>query len=116
MVEVKVDEVFATPLTEEEQAKFEAELELANSTKRKEEALANLKVTVNGKVFYADTDARIDIADAISTAEDKGIQTTIWKLAEEYEGSRYVSVTVDELKEAKYLALQAKAKLVGVQA
>ena len=81
----------------------------------KQTTLSTLKVTTaSGKVFYADTEARIDIGDAIKIAEDKGTLETSWKLAEEFEGNRFAIVTLEELKEVQYLALATKAELVGV--
>lgn len=91
----------------DEQKQIEAEA-------AKEEALSRLTVTVNGKVFYADTPSRIDLSEAIRAAEQRSIASTLWKLAEPFEGKRVVSVTLDELKEASYLALSAKAQLIGV--
>lgn len=89
---------------------------LAEAKVAKEQALATLTVTVNGKVFYADTEARIDITDAIDIAESSTpiIASTSWKLAEEFEGSRYAMVTLEELKEVKAKTLLAKSVLVGI--
>lgn len=114
MISVKIDEVFATPLTEEEQLKADAEKLLAEAQALKEATLATLKVTVNGKVFYADTEARVDIGDAIKVAEDSGTTETVWKLAEDFEGKRTAIVTLAELKEVQHRALAAKAELVGI--
>ena len=93
-----------------------AEQLLAEAKAAKEQALATLTVTVNGKVFYADTEARIDITDAIDIAESSVpvITSTTWKLAEEFEGSRYAMVTLEELKEVKAKTLLAKSVLVGI--
>lgn len=80
----------------------------------KDDKLNRLRVTTGlGKVFYADPTSRVDIGDAIGTAEAEGIASTVWKLAEEFEGSRYAVVTLDELKEARKLALEAKGSIVG---
>lgn len=77
--------------------------------------LAELTVTlVCGKVFYADAASRGDLADAIAIAEEEGLVSTTWKLAEEFEGTRWVEVTLTELKEARKLGLIAKASIVGV--
>lgn len=70
--------------------------------------------TESGKVFYADTASRQDLADAILHGTDLGQTSTLWKLAEEFEGSKIVSVTLDELKEASRLALAAKGGMVGI--
>lgn len=80
----------------------------------KDYRLNNLKVTTaSGKTFYADPSSRVDLRDAIAQAEDKGLTSTTWKLAEDFEGSRYAVVTLDELKEASSLALEEKGKIVG---
>jgi len=68
--------------------------------------------TDSGKVFYADTDARLDLQAALSASELEGTNETMWKLAEAFEGSRVVLVSVDEIREAAALALKAKGKLV----
>ena len=91
-----------------------AEQLLAEAQALKEATLATLKVTVNGKVFYADTEARLDIGDAIRVAEDSGTTETVWKLAEDFEGKRTAIVTLAELKEVQYRALATKAELVGI--
>lgn len=80
----------------------------------KEYKLNNLTVvTASGKVFYADPSSRVDLGDAIAEAEVRGLTSTTWKLAEEFEGSRYAVVTIDELKEARGLALETKGNIVG---
>ena len=87
--------------------------QLAGQTKT--EALANLTVTTqSGKVFYADTESRVDLNDAIRKAEKENLSTTPWKLAEEFEGERVVIVTLEEIREAADLALSAKGSIVGV--
>jgi len=81
----------------------------------KDDTLSRLTVSLdNGKVFYADAESRLDIRDAIETAIDKGLTNTIWKLAEPFNGSKNTLVTLEELKEASFLALSAKAHIVGV--
>ena len=80
---------------------------------KKEQALKVLVVsTDSGKVFYADTDSRLDLQAALVASELEGTNETMWKLAEAFEGSRVVSVSVDEIREAVVLALKAKGKLV----
>ena len=85
------------------------------ANKDKKSTLDKLTVTIgNGKVFYADAASRADIADAINIGIDTGATTTTWKLAEPIGGSKLVTVTMQELKEARALALQAKGAVVGV--
>ena len=80
----------------------------------KDEKLNRLTVTTeSGKVFYADPISRSDLTDAILLGQSAGITETAWKLAEEYNGSRYALVTVTELAEAAMLALQTKGEIVG---
>jgi hypothetical protein len=82
---------------------------------RKQSALAAIKVrTTTGKLFYGDEKSRVDISDAISLSAEYNVTTTIWKLAEEFDGSKLVVVTIDELKEARRLALEEKAKIIGI--
>ena len=84
-------------------------------SERKVIELDAIKVrTYTGKLFYGDSISRIDINDAITLAEERGQTTTLWKLAEEFEGSRIATVTVDELKEVLGLSLEAKARIIGV--
>lgn len=99
-------DVQAQQLLEEEKAKADL---------IKQESLNNLTVTTtSGKVFYADTEARIDLQAAIDASYVKGLTSTMWKLAEEFQGSRIVSVTLEEIREASALALESKATIVGV--
>lgn len=80
----------------------------------KERQLSRLTVTTStGKVFYADPTSRSDLAQALVLGQANGINETTWKLAEEFEGSRYVVVTLAELGEAAYIALQTKGQIVG---
>lgn len=81
----------------------------------KTEALSKLTVTTStGKVFYADTESRVDLNDAIRRAEKENLSNTPWKLAENFEGERVVIVTLEEIREAADLALSAKGSIVGV--
>jgi hypothetical protein len=92
-------------------------LKVDNSNKavEKTEALAKLTVTTSsGKVFYADTESRVDLNDAIRKAEKENLADTPWKLAEEFEGERVIIVTLEEIREAADLALSAKGTIVGV--
>ena len=70
--------------------------------------------TASGKVFYADTESRVDLQSAIDGAALKGMISTYWKLAEEFEGKRIIGVSLSELREASALALEAKGSIVGV--
>jgi hypothetical protein len=66
-----------------------------------------------GKVFYVDPISRTDIGDAIALSEELGQTTTIWKLAEPINGSKFNEVTLSELKEARLLGLQAKGDIIS---
>jgi len=78
------------------------------------ETLKKLTVTLSdGKVFYADAESRIDLRDAIELGIELNKTSTAWKLAEDFNGSRIVEVTIDELKEASKLALMTKGNIVG---
>ena len=96
-------------IAEEEAAKLVSELDV-----QKADDLARLTVTIgSGKVFYANSEARGDLRDAIGIALDEGQTETIWKLAEVYAGSKLNNVTIEELKEASKLALIAKGEIIG---
>ena len=85
------------------------------ASERKVVELDTVKVRIStGKLFYGDSISRIDINDAITIAKERGETTTLWKLAEEFDGSKIAEVTVDELKEALGLSLEAKARIIGV--
>jgi len=105
--------------TEEElstEAKIVTDLTYIEEEEAKEEALNNLRVTTtSGKVFYADISSRLDIEQAIGIAVRNNILSTQWKLAEPFNGNKVAEVTLAELQEASYLALQAKAQIIGVQ-
>lgn len=95
-------------------AKVKLEQEALASKQVKDDTLAKLTVTItSGKIFYADTESRIDLQSAIASAELTGAISTMWKLAEEFNGARIVEVTLDEIKEASAKALEEKGKLVG---
>lgn len=80
----------------------------------KDDTLNRLTVTTSsGKVFYADPTSRSDLTDAILLGQSAGITETAWKLAKEFNGSRYAVVTITELAEAAMLALQTKGQIVG---
>ena len=75
----------------------------------KEHLLNSIVVTTSsGKEFYADPISRTDLADAISIANESGETTVLWKLATGWE-----EVTLEEMKEARLLGLQEKAKVIG---
>lgn len=77
---------------------------------KKEEALKTIIVTISsGKEFYADSESRQDISDAISLSAEIGQTVAMWKLPTGIE-----EVTVDELKEARMLGLSAKGSIVGI--
>jgi len=82
----------------------------AYKNRNKVEALKRLTVTTtSGKEFYADAESRVDIADAIGIGTENNLTTTMWKCK-----SGLVEVTLDELKEARLLALTAKGSIVGI--
>lgn len=75
--------------------------------------LASLTVTTNaGHAFDAYTQARQDMADAILAGATLCITETVWRLADNSE----VTVSLDELKEAHALAIQAYARVKGIGA
>lgn len=94
------------------QVKAEADIQKAKD-------IESMTVTIgSGKVFYADAASRVDMASAIDGAklkEELGTPVTavLWKLAEEFEGSKLVKVTLLEIREASALALERKAEIVG---
>jgi hypothetical protein len=110
-------EYWQTFTTEVDEAKLDvlhdAAIAQINDT-TKEEVLGKLTVTTeSGKVFYSDSDSRIDLAEAIRVAIDTNQTSTMWKLAEDFEGARIVSVTLEEIKEASTKALVTKGSIVG---
>ena len=102
--------------TDKEAEAMNAQLKLEADVIKKD-TLGRLKVALlsdPAKVFYADTDARVDLQAAIDGAGLKGLVVTMWKLAEMYDGKRIIEVTLSEIREASALALEAKGKIVGV--
>ena len=88
--------------------------ELTGTNATKQDLLDRLTVTTtSGKVFYADPISRTDLADAIAIAQSTGQTTTIWKLAEAVNGTKWSEVTLAELEEARHLGLQAKGTIIG---
>ena len=76
----------------------------------KEHLLNSIVVTTSsGKSFYADPISRTDLADAISIADERNETAVLWKLATGWE-----QVTLEEMKEARLLGLQEKAKVIGM--
>jgi len=76
----------------------------------KEHLLNSIVVTTSsGKSFYADPISRTDLADAISIADESNETAVLWKLATGWE-----QVTLEEMKEARLLGLQEKAKVIGM--
>lgn len=77
------------------------------------EQLASLTVTTNaGHAFDAYTQARQDMADAILASATLNITETVWRLADNSE----VTISLEELKEAHALAIQAYARVKGIGA
>lgn len=79
----------------------------------KEELLNNLIVTLpNTLRFYADPQSRTDIAATIIEAQNQNAtdeMTTNWKTPDGVK-----AVTLKDLKDANALALNEKAKIIGV--
>lgn len=94
------------PMTQQE---VEAHLRPAPSLPTKIEIIAKLTVTTqSGKVFDADETARGRMLSAIQAADFLGVNESEWKLAD---NSKEV-ITLDELKEAHALAIQALGQVV----
>ncbi len=84
--------------------KFEAK-------RAKEKALAEIVVTTSsGKVFDGNDRARINMLSAIAASQLLGQTSAQWKLA----NNTVAEVTVDEIKEALALAIQAVGAIVTV--
>lgn len=79
------------------------------NNKDKQIKLDNLIVTTeSGKKFYADPISRADISDAIALSAEAGQSRISWKLKTGWE-----TVTLEELQEARILALTAKGEIIG---
>lgn len=89
------------------QIEFETSQDAAAAKKLRDTAVAAIKVTVSGKVFDGDEVAQGRIARAVAVAGITGINTCQWKLAD----NTVASVTVDELRQALSLSLQAQGDL-----
>lgn len=91
------------------QSEIEAHLNPFPSPPTKNELIARLAVTTqSGKKFDADEVARGRMLSAIQAAEFLGIDESEWKLAD---NSKQI-ITLDELKEAHALAIQALGQVV----
>jgi hypothetical protein len=86
-----------------------AEYKAYNDSLKQKELDRVIVTTTTGKQFYGDGISRVDISDAIAIAEDTAQTSTTWKLA-----TGLALVTLDELKEARMLSLQAKGAIIGV--
>lgn len=72
--------------------------------------LENCIVTTStGKRIYADPASRTDITDAINIAIETGETSVNWKTAD-----GWIEVTLDEMKEARLLALQKKEEIISI--
>lgn len=102
-------------IADSDTATRQAIIDKINSTKNKKVLLDKLMVTTkSGKVFYADPISRSDMSDAIAIATAKNITSTTWKLAVPVNGSKFVTVDISELEEARELSLVEKGKIIGV--
>lgn len=109
-----VDESNTVITKEEQEVNYRNQVAILLAEEQKEEILNRLKVTVtSGKVFYADLSSRVDISNAIQLAQSYNLTEKEWKLAEDYNGQgKWIMVTVAELEEALYIALNTKGQLV----
>ena len=74
--------------------------------------IENLTVIVNSKVFSVNDASQSRIHRALRMADELNITETDWKLAEEFNGSKVVTVTVSELKEALIKGMYAVGEAV----
>jgi len=82
-------------------------------SKRKAE-LDDMRVTVSsGKEFYANAESRGHMDSALGIAADFGQTETIWKLSDKMT-PREQLVTIEELREARALALQEYARIMDI--
>lgn len=76
----------------------------------KQKKLDEIVVTTStGKSFYCDPVSRADISDAITLSAETGQTTIDWKLSTGWE-----TVSLEDMKEARILGLQAKANIIGM--
>jgi hypothetical protein len=85
-----------TELTPREKAKLERDI-----------IVANIRVTVNNKVFDGDEVAQSRMNRAITVLTHKGLPSTLWILA----NNDSVIITLEELVEALYLAGLAQTEV-----
>jgi len=77
--------------------------------KEKQEAIAILTVTTKeGNTFDATDQARANMNEAIAAASILGLTENDWKLA----NNIIITVTVDEIKEALAMGIQAKGSII----
>lgn len=81
----------------------------AEAARQKAIALANIKVTVNGKEFDGHTEARANMGHAIMLAGITGQTSTEWKLAD----NTFATVTVADLQQALLLSLTKYGEIIG---
>lgn len=82
------------------------------SISKKENLESLIITTASGKRFYANPEARTDITAVIIEATEQGSTNEAispWKTPD-----GIIDVTLAELKEANKLALEAKAKIIGI--
>lgn len=97
------------------QEKIEQDLLLEQ--KRKADALRQYKTdhineilvtTTNGNIFDGHDEARANMNEAITASDILGVTTHNWKLAD----NTVVNISLDEIKEALALAIQAKGAII----
>ena len=87
------------------------DLRVAQEAKKaKIELLKTITVTTsNGNTFDGDDIARADMLSAIQASETLGQDTAMWKLSD----NTWAEVSLDELREASALAIQAKGAILS---
>ncbi len=92
---------------------YEEKPEILNEKKGfKKIKLDNQTITVNGKVLYCNLISKVDILSAIEICRTSRLKGMDWKLAEEFEGSRWCFVTVSEFKKVIKESLMEKTKIL----
>ena len=99
------DGIIEPQYTPEELEDIHAAKVLAEWKASRAEAVANIKVTVNGKVFDGDEDSQMKMTRAFSAMGDT--DSTLWKLAD----NSVVFVSKDELKSAVKLSGEEQTRL-----
>lgn len=102
ITEAEKDELLA-PTAEELAKQAEAEAKQA-----KLEALNSITVEVNGNTFDGNESARNNMLSAIQSSDFLGVTETEWKMAD----NSIVLITLDELKQALALSIQAVGAIV----